>query len=114
MLSIESIGNVAVSAIVSALISGVALKYVTRYFDKKLAAEEEQRKKAEKHRHDRAVAEAARRRAAGRLFFWLHHAIVKPPANGELDKAMENYNKAEEAQKALEQDILASIEEGRK
>lgn len=109
---IETIINVAVSAAVSGLISGVALKYVTRYFDKKLEAEEARKKQAEKHRHDRTVAEANRRRAAGRLFFWLHHAIVKPPPNGELEEAMENYVKAENAQKDLEQEILASLEEG--
>lgn len=111
-MTIESIINVAVSAIVSGLISGVALKYVTRYFDKKLEAEEAHKKQVEKQRHDRTVAEANRRRAAGRLFFWLHHAIVKPPPNGELEKAMENYTAAEDAQKALEQEILATIEEG--
>ena len=113
-MTIETIINVAVSAVVSGLVSGVALKYITRYFDKKLEAEEARKKEAEKLRHARAVAEANRRRAAGRLFFWLHHAIVKPPPNGELEKAMDAYNKAEEAQKALEQDILASIEEGRR
>lgn len=111
---LDTIISVAISALVSGIISGVALKYVTRYFDRKLEAEEARAKQAEKQRHDRAVAEANRRRAAGRLFFWLHHAIVKPPPNGELEKAMENYIAAEEAQKAVEQDILASVEEGRK
>ncbi len=113
-MTIDTIISVAVSAVVSGLISGVALKYVTRYFDKKLEAEEARKKEVEKQRHARTVAEANRRRAAGRLFFWLHHAIVKPPPNGELEKAMESYTQAEDAQKALEQDILASIEEGRK
>lgn len=107
---LNTIISVAISAVISGLISGVALKYITRYFDKKLEAEEAEAKKAEKQRHDRAVAEANRRRAAGRMFFWLHHAVTKPPPNGELDEAMENYQKAEEAQKAIEQDILASLE----
>ena len=107
---LNTIISVAISAVISGLISGVALKYITRYFDKKLEAEEAEAAKAEKQRHDRAVAEANRRRAAGRLFFWLHHAVTKPPPNGELDEAMENYKKAEEAQKAVEQDILASLE----
>ena len=107
---LNTIINVAVSTLVSGIISGIALKYITRYFDKKLQAEEEQAKELEKQRHDRAVAEANRRRAAGRLFFWLHHAITKPPPNGELEEAMENYQKAEEAQKQVEQDILASLE----
>jgi mannitol-specific phosphotransferase system IIBC component len=113
-LRIDAIANIAVSALVSGLVSGVALKYITRYFDKKLEAEEQRRKKLEQQRHDRTVAEANRRRAAGRLFFWLHHAITKPPANGELEDAMKNYTAAEEAQKALEQDILASYEEDQK
>ena len=113
-MTIEPIINVAVSAGVSGLVSGVALKYITRYFDKKLEAEEARKKEVEKQQHARTVAEANRRRAAGRLFFWLHHAIVKPPPNGELEKAMENYSRAEDAQKALEQEILASFEESRK
>ena len=102
-----------IPAVVSLLINGVGLHYLTRYIDKKAEAEEEERKRLEKQRHDRTVAEAKRRRAAGRLFFWLHRAVVKHEANGELEAAFEAYNKAEEEQKALEQEILADVGESR-
>ena len=43
------------------------------------------------------------------MFFWLHDAIVKGKdhANGDLERAYEDYNEAEEKQKRFEQELLA-------
>ena len=99
-------------ALVSALISGLALHYLKRYFDKKLVKAEERQKERLKIRKRRSEAEQKRRRAEGRLLFWVHHALVKPPPNGELEKAWEDFQTAEEEQKEIERSILAEYETG--
>lgn len=95
--------------VASALVSGIFLHYLRSYIDKKLKDEEEHRKKEHELRVRRNQLEMQRRHAAGRLFFWLHHAMVKPPPNGELEEAFEEYQRAEAEQKAYEQKILADV-----
>ena len=102
--------NALPGALVSFLISGLALHYLKRYFDKKLVSAEAKQQERLKIRKQRSEAEQRRRRAEGRLLFWMHHAIVKPPANGELEKAWEDYQEAEDAQKEIERSILAEYE----
>lgn len=99
-------------AVVSMFVSGLMLYYLRRYIDAKLAAEEQRRKEDHEIRRQRSELEQKRRRAAGRVLFWLHHAVTKPPPNGELEEAWEAYQQAEEAQKALDQQILADYETG--
>ena len=106
---IEAIQQAALSALVSALVSGLGVFYLQRYLD---AKHQESKDRAAIRRAERRKAdmlEARRRRAAGRLFFWLHDAVVKGPehANGDLAKAMTDYNKVEEEQKMFEQELLA-------
>ena len=98
--------------VVSALISGLLLYYIRAYIDNKLREDEEHRKKEQQLRLQRSQLEKKRCRAEGRLLFWLHRAIVSPPHNGELDKAMEDYQAVEDEQKALDQKILAEFELG--
>ena len=98
--------------VVSLLFSGLLLYYLRKYIDVKLAAEEKRRQEDHKIRRQRSELEQRRRRAAGRVLFWLHHAVTKPPPNGELEAAWETYQAAEEAQKALDQQILADYETG--
>lgn len=97
-------------ALVSAFISGIVLVYLRKYIDQKWQEQEQRRKSDLELRKKRSVLEQERRRAAGRLFFWLHHAIVKPPANGDLENAMQSYLEAEEKQKELDRQILADYE----
>ena len=113
--TLEKVGEVFVSALVSGTITGVGFKYLTRYIDHKMEQKEEEEQRAKKQRHDQYVAEAKLRHASGRLFFWIVHAIQKPPANGELEKAFQDYTAAEEEQKALDRETLATVyEEGQK
>lgn len=98
--------------VVSLLFSGLLLYYLRKYIDAKLAAEEQRRKEDYKIRRQRSELEQKRRRAAGRVLFWLHHAVTKPPPNGELEEAWDTYQQVEEAQKALDQQILADYETG--
>jgi hypothetical protein len=104
--------NAVPGALASFLISGLALHYLKRYFDKKLVIAEAKQQERLKIRKRRSEAEQRRRRAEGRLLFWMHHAMVKPPPNGELEKAWEDYQEAEEAQKEIERAILAEYETG--
>lgn len=99
-------------AAVSLVFSGLMLYYLRRYIDAKLAAEEQRRKEDHEIRRQRSELEQKRRRAAGRMLFWLHHAVTKPPPNGELEEAWDTYQQVEEAQKALDQQILADYETG--
>ena len=106
---IETIQQAALSAAVSALVSGVGVFYLQRYLDTKRreSAERAAIRRTERRKAD--MLESRRRRAAGRMFFWLHDAVVKgvEHANGDLAKAMADYNKVEEEQKLFEQELLA-------
>lgn len=114
---IDTIKQAAVSALVSALISGVGIYYLHTYLDTKRKESEEQAAQRRRERRKADVLESKRRRAAGRMFFWLHDAVVKgvEHANGDLAKAMADYNEIEEEQKAFEQELLAEqLEENRR
>lgn len=104
--------NALPSALVSALISGLLIHYLKRYFDKRLEGAERRQKTRLEIKRKRSEAEQRRRRAEGRLLLWMHHALVKPPPNGELEAAWEDYQEAEEAQKEIERAILAEYETG--
>lgn len=99
-------------ALVSVILSGVVLYYIRRYIDKKLVKAEAKQQERLLVRKRRSEAEQKRRRAEGRLLFWLHHAVTKPPPNGELEDAWRDYQEAEEAQKEIERAILAEYETG--
>lgn len=106
---LEAIKQAAVSAMVSALISGVGVFYLQRYLIDK--HRESERKAAERREARRRadLLEAKRRRAAGRLLFWMHFGITrgKEAANGDLERAWQDYTAAEDAQKQFEQEQLA-------
>ena len=106
---IETLKNAAVSVMVSAVISGIGVFYLQRYLDAKRRESEERAAQRRRERRRADLLESKRRRAAGRMFFWLHDAVVKgvEHANGDLEKAMDDYNAAEEEQKAFEQELLA-------
>lgn len=104
--------NALPGALVSALISGLLIHYLKRYIDKRLEGAERRQKTRLEIKRKRSEAEQKRRRAEGRLLFWVHHALVKPPPNGELEKAWEDFQTAEEEQKEIERSILAEYETG--
>ena len=104
--------NAVPGALVSVILSGIVLYYIRRYIDKKLVSAEAKQQERLKIRKRRSEAEQRRRRAEGRLLFWLHHAVTKPPPNGELEDAWEEFQNAEEAQKEIERAILAEYETG--
>ena len=98
--------------VVSALISGLLLYYIRAYIDNKLKEDEEHRVKEQQLRLQRSQLEKKRCRAEGRLLFWLHRGVTNPPSNGELEKAMKDFQTVEDELKALDQKILAEFELG--
>ena len=106
---IELLKSALVSGLVSALISGIGVYYLHAYLDGKRKESEQAAAQRRAERRKADVLEAQRRHAAGRMFFWLHDAIVKgrEHANGDLERAYEDYNEAEEKQKCFEQELLA-------
>lgn len=106
---IETLKTALVSALVSALISGVGIYYLHAYLDGKRRESEQAAAQRRAERRKADVLESQRRRATGRMFFWLHDAVVKGKdhANGDLERAYEDYNRIEEEQKRFEQEMLA-------
>ena len=103
---IETLKSAAVSCVVSAVISGVGVFYLQRYLDAKRKESEERAAQRRRERRKADLLESKRRRAAGRMFFWMHYGLVHgvERANGDLERAFEDYNAAEE-----EQNILSRI-----
>lgn len=106
---IETFQSAVISALVSAVVSGIGIFFLQCFIDTKRQESAERAKVRRAERRKADMLEARRRRAAGRLFFWLHDAVVKGPehANGDLAKAMTDYNLVEEEQKLFEQELLA-------
>ena len=106
---IETLKTALVSALVSALISGVGIYYLHAYLDGKRRESEQAAAQRRAERRKADVLESQRRRATGRMFFWLYDAVVKGKdhANGDLERAYEDYNRIEEEQKRFEQEMLA-------
>ena len=106
---IDALRNAALSAIVSALITGIGVYYLHLYIDGRRKESDERAKKRRDERRKADVLEQQRRHAAGRCLFWLHDAAVKGKehANGNLEQAFNDYSAAENAQKAYERELLA-------
>ena len=95
--------------LVSAVASGLIIHYIRSYIDRKLKEEEEKQGKMQKVKLKRSQLEMQRRRALGKVLFWLHRGLTKPPPNGELEEAMEQFNDIERQQHELEQKLLAGL-----
>ena len=111
-MSIEEVFAAAVLALAGGSgVVGLAMTYLRRYIDRKLEAGEEEAARRLEHRKRRQQVEDQLHHAYGRCIFWLNHAVTKPPPNGDLEEAMENLQRAEEAKKNLDREILAEYEE---
>lgn len=81
-----------------------------RWWIEKALDEHEARRKAEhEYQIKRDELEAKKSHCYGRMFFWLHKAIVTGQHNGDLEKAFEELQEAEEEEKAFERRKLAEI-----
>ena len=91
----EIFAAVAMALVGGSGVVGLAMTYLRRYIDRKLEAGEEEAARRLAHRKRRQQVEDQ----------------LKPPPNGELAEAMENLQRAEEAKKKLDREILAEYEE---
>ena len=95
--------------LVSALASGLIIYYIRSYIDHKLKEEDEKQAKIQQVKLERSRLEMRRRRALGKVLFWMHRGLTKPPPNGELEEAMEQFSAIEAQQRELEQKLLAEL-----
>jgi hypothetical protein len=84
--------------------------YLKKYIDKRISDEEKAANERAKIRARRLAAENEIRHASGRALFWMYKAIVNPPPDGELEKALQRLQEAEAKNKQLDQEILAKYE----
>ena len=89
-------------------IVGLAMYYLRRYIDKKLADEENAASERVALRQRRLRVEDRLQHAYGRMFFWLHRAIVTGQHNGDLEAAWTQLQRAEEEKKELDREIIAA------
>ena len=96
--------------VASAVFSGIGVFLLQLYIKERL--EEANAKRAEDSKIRRKQAQAVRewRHAIGRLLFWMHRAIVKPPANGELENAWALFQQTEDDLRGADNDIISDYE----
>lgn len=92
---------------------GLFFFVVKRYLQKKLDERDEKERVKTEIRLERSQIERELWHAMGRLLFWIHRAITTGSHNGELEKAFEEFQAAEEKSKALDMRILAMNEGGK-
>lgn len=108
-----------VVAIISGVFGGAGLAglfgyFVKRYFDKKLGEEELKEKTFNAYRTRKAKLDRELQQAQYNVLCWMHRAIITGVHNGDLQKAFDSLQKAEEAKDDLEQEILVSFEQQKK
>jgi hypothetical protein len=102
-------------------ITGMVFFFIRRYIENKLklkedkAKAEELEKKDEQHKRRELAVRRMKvddelQHCEGRLFFWIHKAIVTGVHNGDLEAAFDNYQKAEQAKKELDREIIVENE----
>lgn len=102
-------------------ITGMVFFFIRRYIENKLklkedkAKAEELEKKDEQHKRRELAVRRMKvddelQHCEGRLFFWIHKAIVTGAHNGDLEAAFDNYQKAEQAKKELDREIIVENE----
>lgn len=114
-LNLESVAVGAIGGLLgSGGLFGIFVFVLKHYIQKKLNERDEKEKERAALRLERSQIERELWHALGRLQFWLHRAIVTDSHNGELEKAFEEFQAAEEKSKALDTKILAMHEEDKK
>lgn len=86
---------------------GLFFYFFRRYIEKRLEAMEQRKEKRVKERQELLQLEDRLQHCYGRLFFWIHRAIVTGTHNGELQRAFEDLQSAEEEKKDFDRRILA-------
>lgn len=106
--------NYVVTAIISvgigALINGVVVFYFQKNVNKILCIKEYEEKRRKDLRKERREIDDELWHSVGRVIFWVNKAITTGEHNGDLEKAVDAFSKAEELKKRLDRDIIAGTE----
>ena len=92
---------------------GLFFFVIKRYLQKKLDERDQKEREKAQLRLERSRIEKELWHALGRFLFWVNRAIVTETHNGELEKAFEDFQAAEEKSKELDMKILAMNEGGK-
>jgi len=106
----EIIVIIATAVLGSSGVVGLIFYFFKKWIDKKFSAAEEEAEKKKKLKEERLEIDDELHHAYGRLFLWLHYAVTKNVANGELEDAFENLQAVEEKKKRLDRRSIAEIE----
>ncbi len=108
--------EVVITAMVTALVGsggavGILFWYLQRYLDKRLKISDDERRSRLEKQISSLKIENKIRHAYGRMFFWLYKAITTGEHNGDLKKAFEELEAAEQEQKEYDYQVLAEQEQ---
>lgn len=104
-----------VSGIVGAVVGGSGITgmlffFIRKYIENKLGERDAEENKKREQKIKRMIVDDKLQHCEGRLFFWIHKAIVTGQYNGDLERAFEEYQKAEHERKSLDREIIVENE----
>lgn len=91
----------------SGVMVGGVLYFVRRALERRITEREAQIHREKQMRTQRARIEDELYHAYGRMLFWLYRSVTTGEHNGELDKAWQAVNTAEQKKKVLDREILS-------
>lgn len=114
-ISADEIQILVVSGVVGAIVGGSGITgllffFIRRYIENKLGKREAEESQKRDQKIKRMIVDDKLQHCEGRLFFWIHKAIVTGEHNGDLERAFEEYQKAERERKALDREIIVENE----
>lgn len=114
-ISAEEIRILVVSGVLGAVVGGSGITgllffFIRRYIENKLGKRETEEKLRRDQKIKRMIVDDKLQHCEGRLFFWIHKAIVTGEHNGDLERAFEEYQKAERERKTLDREIVVENE----
>lgn len=92
-------------------LGGIFIYLIKRSIDKKLDKVDKEVCETAEVKRRKALAENMLLHAQGRVLFWMHRAIVTGQHNGDLQKAWEEYENAEQQNKDIQREIIAHFDE---
>lgn len=91
-------------------ITGMLFFFIRRYIENKLGKRDAEEIQKREQTKKRMIVDDQLRHCEGRLFFWIHKAIVTGEHNGDLERAFEEFQRAERERKALDREIIVENE----
>lgn len=106
----EWIKTLAIAAFGSGGVAGLIFYFLKKWIENKLTAAAQEADRKQQIRQERMKIDDELQQSYGRMFFWLHYAVTKNTANGELERAFERLQNAEEKKKNLDRKSICETE----